>query len=204
MTVVASRRCAVVGVVAMSLVGALSGCSGGSSAAAGTTSATATTTSPPPTSASPTTTPTATPTVPPLSKFEGQAPVKVMRAWAAAIAKDINAGDKSATRANKLSVSAMVSINEFIVKDDAGVRYYPGPVPFTPTKVAVNGAKASISACWWAFGWGLKNTTKKPDEPRKIVATTTTLTKTKGVWRVDSSHTVTFSCAGVQVKGVAW
>ena len=155
-------------------------------------------------SPAPTATPTPTETLPPLSKYEGLAPVKTMRAWAAALAKDVNVGDKAAPRAAKLSVASMASTNEYIVKEDAGVRYWPGPVPFTPTKVTVTGSKATVLACWWAYGWGLKLSTKKPDEPRKIVPTKATLTKVKGVWRMDSAFTDKFSCAGVSVKGVAW
>lgn len=204
-TVVGSRRLAVVSLLAASLAGALGGCSGGSTAAAGTPTSTLVSSAVPSTSSpAPTATPTPTETLPPLSKYEGLAPVKTMRAWAAALAKDVNAGDKAAPRAAKLSVASMASTNQYIVKDDAGVRHYPGPFPFTPTKVTVSGAKATVLACWWSSGWGLSKVTKRPDEPRQLQPTKMTLVKRQGRWLMETAFVDKFNCAGVKVKGVAW
>lgn len=148
-------------------------------------------------------TPTPTPTERPLSRFEDESQVVVARKWADAMARSINAKDRSFKAAAPFMTKAgRERISGYAVQD-FGLRY-PGPAPFTPTDVEVTGKRAEISVCWWALGFALDPKTKRPADKRKIESATLFLKKEGARWKLDDQLTAQGDCSRVPVKGVAW
>jgi len=157
-------------------------------------------------SSSPTPTPTAseTPTTTPLSPYEDNPAVKVLRNWAYLLGKAVPARDAQLRRLNGvLQGQAMTSMRD-AVDSDLG-NEWPGPLPFTPVRVDVTGKRAKIDICFQTHGWSLDPKTHAPVEPdRKVIPAQMWLTKASGRWVIDGYYTSTITCSEVPVKGVAW
>jgi hypothetical protein len=152
---------------------------------------------------SPVPTPKQTPR--PLSTFEGRPQVEALRAWAAAYAKAINAGDTSYPTMRPLMTDAgFRGLVEYIAPDDEGL-HYPGPVPFTPTAVNATSRTARVPACTWVQGWAQDPATGKPARPKQIAPSYFTLQREAGRWRISGFYiTKGNECATTTVKGVRW
>ena len=175
---------------------------GGSDAKAADQPSTPASTSASPT---PTSTPTPTPSAAPLSPFEGKAPVKAARAWAAAQAKAVNRGDRSMSSLAKVATAQGIQVSQKLGQGDIDHHYYlPGPPPFTPVSVQVTGGRARLNTCFWTFGWSVDRATKKRVNKRKIQPIVLEVVKTGGRWKFDNGYQGTGDCSGVTVKGVQW
>ncbi|NNM44396.1 hypothetical protein [Knoellia koreensis] len=140
---------------------------------------------------------------PPLSKFEGQAPVKGLRAWAAAYAKAINSNDKTYKSAASTLTRNGLTVMPQVDGSDVGF-YYPGPVPLTPTKVATSGNRSIVSTCTWTKGFVQNRKTKLPAQKRLIEGVSYTMVRDGASWKVDTLNSSKSACASVSVKGVGW
>lgn len=171
----------------------LSGC-GGTPAPVGTPSPAVATTS---ASSKPTATAT------PLSRFEDQAPVKAVRTWLAAAARAVNAGDvRVRGAAGVLSAEGRRSMPGTL-SDDRG-RYYPGPMPFTPTRVDVTGATAKVYGCLTGDGFAEDRATHRPARGRKVLPVQFWLSRDGGHWRIDNLYDAAVACRRVRVVDVKW
>ncbi|MFZ5849241.1 MAG: hypothetical protein ACOYX5_17870 [Actinomycetota bacterium] len=148
-------------------------------------------------------TPSPTPTERPLSRFEDEPQVVVAREWAAAMARAVNEKDRALKGPARYMTAAGRERYRGYVEPDMGL-YYPGPMPFTPTDVTVNGRRAEISICWWARGFAQDPKTKRPADKRKIEPGTMFLKKQGGRWKLDDQLLAQGDCSQVPVKGVAW
>jgi len=185
------------GVLATLLAVSLTACGGGSSGDDPTSSPT-----PAPTTAAPS--PTAAPTTAaPLSRFEGQPPVKVLRAWAAAAAKDINARSHGLARARAYELPSGYTDFNYTVRKEFD-KYYPGPFPFTPVAVTRHGRTAQITTCLWAEGFALKHKGGPRAEKHGVVGALFTARKVGGAWKLADIAAATVDCSGVTIKGVTW
>jgi hypothetical protein len=160
----------------------------------------------PTTSVSPTPTPTPTPTpspsAKPLSKFEDEAPVKVARQWAAALATDVNNKDKSYPASGAVSTKKAQGYMGDFGNEDIGL-VYPGPLPFTPTRVTTAGGTATVTGCFWVQGWAQDPTTKLPARKRKISRLNIVLKKLGGTWKFDDFvFNTSGDCSSTPVKGL--
>jgi hypothetical protein len=181
------------------------GCGGGDASAGprpeGDTTSVATSASPTP---SPSPTEKATPEAPPLSRFEDRAPVRVARAFSAAVARAINHRQRGLGMAASYMTRHGQHVMPGYAAEDYG-RYLPGPNPFTPVGVEVHGKRATIPVCWESGGWAQDRKTKLPAEHRTVDPAKITLRKVGGTWKVDDLlWRKGGSCAQVPVKGVAW
>lgn len=158
--------------------------------------------SPSPTeSASPSPTPTETPTARPLSRFEDQPPVKAARRWAAAVAQDITEGSTNLPRSSRFTTADAATRFPAITAEDMGLRY-PGPLPFTPTRVDVSGRSAAVTVCLWAQGWGVDPETGQSEQARTIRPNVLRLVREGRAWKMDRLEAASHSCDGVRVRGV--
>jgi len=157
------------------------------------------------TSASPTPTPTPTPTSEPLSPFEDQAPVKAARAFLAAVARAVNAGDRSMKSVAPLATPAGVGVIALTVKSDLDrPATLPGPQPFTPVNVRKHGALATISTCMKTEGWSLDAKTHKRWEKPKVSPILIDMRRVGGQWKFDNTAFGTGDCSGVKITEVRW
>ena len=156
---------------------------------------------PSPSVKAPTSTPE--PSAKPLSRFEDEAPVIAAREWAGLLARAINREEPTMKTAAPLMTDAGRSRYPEYASTDYG-KYYPGPQPFTPTGVEVNGQKARISTCWWSLGFALDRQGGVPADKRQIDRVDLTLVREDGQWKVDDGVSLEGSCEGVPVKGVGW
>lgn len=144
--------------------------------------------------------PESTVTAKPLSPYEDERPVQVLRDWTAALALSINAGDEQLSRVAPLSTPE--GLDRFVGygTEDAGL-FYPGPLPFTPTAVNVEGDRATVPVCAWVQGWAQKPATKQPARPKQIRPTQFLLVRSGGEWKVDDFIDRAGACGSVPVKG---
>jgi hypothetical protein len=157
------------------------------------------------TSATPTPTPTPTPTAAPLSPFEGRPPVKALRSWADAAARDVNARQHDFPTARQFQVdTAKVRSDVAFSWQQDFDKYYPGPLPFSP--IAVSGAKrqSRVTTCVMSAGFSLKKQGGQPAEKREVIPVVFTMAKQSGTWLLAGIAGGTADCAGVTVKGVQW
>ena len=128
--------------------------------------------------------------------------MKALRAWSAAYAKSINARDYKFAAARPYLTSSGLALMGAISPSDRGL-YFPGPLPFTPTKVTVSGETAVVLTCAWSTGWAQNRKTKLPAQPRRVDSVQFTLKQSNG-WKLDSAGSTKGSCSSVSVKGVGW
>jgi hypothetical protein len=143
------------------------------------------------------------PTVKPLSRFEDEAPVKVARKWAAAFATAVNDRDRELRALAPLTTTEGLDRMVGYGAEDAGL-FYPGPLPFTPAGVRVDGAAAQVPMCLWAEGFALDRTTKQPPKPRLVAGAALTMAKQGGTWKVDDLVADDVDCSRINVKGRGW
>lgn len=136
----------------------------------------------------------------PLSDYEDAPQVQVARKFAAAIGRDISAGDKDLPRTDKYLSAQGRKRLPVHAAEDLGTTY-PGPLPFTPVAVRGDG---DIVTCMWTKGWGQDPKTGEPAAERLIAPIRIDMEKAKGTWKVANLYTSTADCAGVEVRGVKW
>lgn len=195
-------------------LGLLTGCGGNEAApqdaapASSSASAPATTTpssrtAPAPTVGAPKPKPAPTKTQTPLSRFEDRPVVKALRVFAAVSGRAVNANNMNYKPWLALMTPYARKTRAYYIKEDLGLKY-PGPLPFTPTAVYVNGAMATVKACVWVQGWGLSRTTGKPARAKQIVPATFYLRKSARTWLFDAMTVNRSSCSGASVQGRAF
>ena len=154
--------------------------------------------------ASVTPTPTITPSAAPLSRFENEPTVKVARLFAAAAGKSINDDEPTLQAAFPFLTMHGREVLPGQAAEDMKL-YYPGPLPFTPTSVDVQGPESAIvRVCLWVSGWGQSPATKLPAEKRRVEPGKFIMKKQSGSWRVHDLQDDGGNCSNVPVKGVAW
>jgi hypothetical protein len=142
-------------------------------------------------------------TAKPLSRFEDEAPVKVARTWAAAFATAVNDRDRGLRALAPLTTAEGLERMVGYGAEDAGL-LYPGPLPFTPVGVRVDGTAAQVPMCLWAEGFALDRKTKQPAKPRLIGEVALTMVKQGGAWKVDNLVADDVDCSRTNVKGRGW
>jgi hypothetical protein len=145
--------------------------------------------------------PTATEPTGPLSPFEKDPGVKVLRRHYAGLAEAVNAKNPNIADLTQTSTKARAARHAQIIKPDLGL-HYPGPIPFTPLATSVTGSTEKVAMCVISDGWAVNPTTGAPAHPEQVLRLTATLVKHGGAWRVDSIVRVPGSCAGVQIAEV--
>jgi hypothetical protein len=190
--------------VASALGGCLlvSACSGGGDASADEPTDVASSATP---TASATTTPTKSPkpAPEPLSRFEGDPAVKAARAWAAAAARSITAGQDDLAQAKPYMTPNGQQVIPPLAADEIGLKY-PGPVPFTPTSVDHAGSKATLDVCFWSAGFGLDRKTGQPSHARVVIPMQFAMVRQGGSWKINAFYSSQASCSKVPVKGVGF
>ena len=183
----------------------LTACGGSDEPAADEPVKATSTPSPSASSEAPSATPEAepTPTAKPLSRFEDEAPVKVARTWAAAFATAVNDRDRELRALAPLTTAEGHDRMVGYGAEDAGL-FYPGPLPFTPVGVRVDGTAAQVPMCLWAEGFALDRKTKQPAKPRLIGQVALTMVKQGGAWKVDNLVEDDVDCSRTNVKGRGW
>lgn len=194
-------RASVLGAPALAGFLLLASCgSGGDTAADEPRGATTSTTSSP----SPSTrAATPTPSADPLSRFEGDPAVKAARAWAAAAARSITAGQADLAQAEPYMTAHGQRVIPPLAKDEIGLKY-PGPVPFTPTGVDRTGSAATLDVCFWSAGFGLDKKTGQPAHGRRVIPMQMDMVRQGGSWKINAFYSSEASCSKVPVKGVGF
>jgi hypothetical protein len=183
---------------------ALSACGGEPKATHEPTAPTSATPTPP-SSPAPTPTLTATPTAEPLSRFEDRAPVEAARAWAVALAKAVNARERSLASIAPLMTAHGMDLAHYIARQDLTHGWLlPGPEPFTPVGLHVSGGVAKVDICLQYSGWSVSRKSGKTVRHRKVVAAVYQLRKVGGTWKFDDYYAGTADCADVEVREVRW
>ena len=160
----------------------------------------ASTTPAPPSSPAPTPTP-----MEPLSRFEDKAPVVAARAWEVALAKAVNARERSLASLVPLTTAHGMDLARYIAREDLAHGWLlPGPEPFTPVGLQVRGGVAKVDLCLQLSGWSVRPKTGKTVHKRKVAAAVYQFRKVEGAWKFDDYYAGTADCAGVDVRGVRW
>lgn len=159
-----------------------------------------------PTTASspPTPTPTAseTPTTVPLSPYENDPAVKVLREWAVVLGKGVPKSDLGGLRKVAKGQGLTSSVEGF--EADYG-NEWPGPQPLTPVRVTRSGTTAEVVFCMQSRGWSLDPKTHAPiSSKREVVAAQSSFVKTERGWMLTTFYSSDFDCSQIPVKGVAW
>jgi hypothetical protein len=179
----------------------VAGCGGADPTTKGPVSKSPSSSTPTPTEAS--STPAPTPTQRPLSRFENTPEVKVMRKWAVAYGKAVNAGDRSLRAVAPYSTAAGMKVFPKVGAEDFGT-YFPGPQPFTPVRIRVAGGTSVVTSCLWSDGWGQDPRTKLPARKRDIIPADLVFKKEAGHWKLDTLNEGRNDCSQVPVKGIPW
>lgn len=147
--------------------------------------------------------PTPTATTAPLSPFESRAQVEVMRRWAALMERAINRREASLSSLAPVATPQGIGVFRNVYADDLAHGYrWPGPQPFTPTKVTVAGTAASVSACLELSGWSVDRHSGKRVRKRSASAGVFTFVRHGGTWKIDNAAPGAFSCAKVKVREI--
>jgi len=147
--------------------------------------------------------PTPTPTAEPLSPFEDLPPVKAARAWAVAMARAVNAGDRSVAAVAPLATARGLDLSRTLAKADIDANLLrPGPAPFTPVNVQVKKRNAKLSLCYLTYGWSVDRKTNKPAEARKVEAIVFDMRRVEGRWKFEYGQQGTGDCKGVHITPV--
>jgi hypothetical protein len=185
------------------LVPSLAACGGDDKAAAEKPAEATTSATPSSSSATPTPTPTPSPTLRPLSRFEDRVQVEVARKWAAAAAKSSSADDKTMSRIKPFVTPSGLTKMQGYFAEDIG-KLFPGPVPFTPINVRVEGGTAKVPMCMWTGGFAVDPKTKKPTDARRIDAGVFLMVRSGGKWKINDMVYAPHDCSKVVVKGRAF
>lgn len=145
----------------------------------------------------------ATSTVAPLSRFEDDPAVRGARAWAQAIATDINKGDLAFAASTPLTVpAARKDLKFYASKDIAAKLQYPGPLPFAPVRVHTAGTMSTVVTCTWTQGWGIDPSTHKPVQKRTIAGDDFVMKKTASGYKFVNLIDNSTDCSDINVKGI--
>jgi hypothetical protein len=136
----------------------------------------------------------------PTSPFEDRAQVQVARQWAMLVALSINDQETDLGAAGRLMTAHGRDVLPPLFTHEYG-RSYPGPVPFTPTKIAVEGDRAAVALCLVSAGFSRAAGTTDTDA-RRVDAARLTFVRTGGEWQVDELQSRTGSCADVTVEDI--
>lgn len=143
------------------------------------------------------------PTATPLSAFEDRAPVKVMRRWGVLVEQSINRRNATLSSLAPVTTRRGMAVFRTVFADDLAHGYrWPGPQPFTPTRVTVSGGTATVSACLELSGWSIDRRTGKQVHKRSVSPGVFVLVERGTSWKIDNAATGTFSCAKVKVREV--
>jgi hypothetical protein len=198
-----TRRASVLVASALSGSLLLASCGGGDDASADEPTDVSSASAAPTASATPTPTKTSRPAPEPLSRFEGDPAVKAARAWAAAAARSITAGQEDLARAKPYMTPNGQRVIPPLAADEIGLEY-PGPVPFTPTSVDHAGSGATLQVCFWSAGFGLDRKTGQPAHAREVIPMQFAMVRQGGSWKIDAFYSSKSSCSKVPVKGVGF
>lgn len=153
-------------------------------------------------SPTPTPTETETPTTAPLSPYENDAAVKVVREWAVILGKGVPQGNLS--RLSKVSTGEALSATKSGFDGDFG-NEWPGPQPLTPVVVKRSGATTTVDLCYLAKGWSQDPKTHAPVSGKRLVEPARfTLEKRAGRWLITTIYSSDIDCSDIPVKGVSW
>lgn len=171
----------------------LSGCGNdGATAADGPTSVPVATTTP----ASPTTATSA-----PLSRFEDRAPVQALRRWAVLMEHAVNRRDTSLHSLAPVATPSGITLLRRVFASDLRHGYtWPGPQPFTPTRVTVSGKTATVSLCLELSGWSQDRRHGRAIHKRAVSPGVFTMVRRGSAWKLDDAATGSFSCSHVKVS----
>jgi hypothetical protein len=182
----------------------LAGCGGSENEAVDQPAEASSTPSATPTSEEPSATPEPEPTAKPLSRFEDEPTVKVARTWASVYATAVNDRDEQLRAIAPLTTAEGLDRMVGYGAEDAGL-FYPGPLPFTPVGVRVDGSTATVPMCMWVEGFALDRTTKQPAKPRLVEGVDMLLQKQDKKWKIDAVALADgVDCSRVSVKGRGW
>lgn len=156
-------------------------------------------------SSAPVSSPTPTPTkTTPLSPFEQDPAVVAFRSWAAQVARTINERKIDEPALDALMTASFAKGIRGITSGEIGHRY-PGPVPFTPTRVTVTSSSArDLHLCVIDDGYSLNPKTGKPFAARHVQPIDASAVKFNGRWLVSKFDGASFSCAGVKIPEPSW
>ncbi|WP_460791060.1 hypothetical protein [Nocardioides maradonensis] len=153
------------------------------------------------TSASPKPTETATP----LSAFEDRAPVQGLRAWGTAAGRAVDKHDTALRSLRTFTTPAGHAASLALLHTDLTSGYrWPGPQPFTPTEVTVQGDVASVVGCFQTSGWSVDPATHHRVGKRIVGSYRIGMRRVGGRWRFDSVASTPGSCKKVVVREVKW
>jgi hypothetical protein len=159
----------------------------------------------PSTTAPSSTSPTPSPSqAKPLSPFEHDPAVSALRTWAAQVGRTINKG-----KINDVDLQALMTPNlsgsmRALSGGEIG-HTYPGPLPFTPTRVTVGSASSrDVHICIVAGGYSLNPKTGKPFSKYRKQAIDAGAALSNGRWLVSKFVLATFSCSSVKIPEPTW
>ncbi|MGL5811296.1 MAG: hypothetical protein ACRCYQ_15250 [Nocardioides sp.] len=141
----------------------------------------------------------------PLSKFEGDPSVKVVRVFMRKLGKAVNAGETGldGKRFKKILTKRAKRRLPILIREDEG-QYFPGPIPLTPVRVTGDGRRKLVGVCAQLRGWGQDPKTKLPAFKRRIDAAEFVVVKKKKRWKVHDAYQSPVKCDQVRVVGVPW
>lgn len=139
----------------------------------------------------------------PQSPYESEPAVKAVRAWFAAIARDVNKGRMELPSASKLAIGQAREEMPDLMRSDAGL-HYPGPLPMTPVGVVEQGKETVVTACAMNNGFATRPGETKPARKKEIQPVKFTVVKQKGGFVVKEIYSSDAACEGVEVEGVRW
>ena len=137
----------------------------------------------------------------PTSNFEDRDHVVVARTWATLAARSINDGETNLGAAKALMTTHGRDVLPGLFTAEFG-RFYPGPIPFTPTVVSVQGSRAAIAICLVSAGFSRVSCTTTTDA-RRVVSARLTFIRPGGEWKVDELQARPGSCDNVTVEDLA-
>lgn len=138
------------------------------------------------------------------SSYDDQPPVRAVRAWNAAVGRSINAGDASLSRVRRLATAEGLAVSRKLAAGDIQRRtIWPGPEPFTPVEVSVQGRQARVTVCLLSRGWSVERKTGKPVNARRVVPAAYVL-KNQGGWKFVNVYDATADCTGVSLPETKW
>ncbi|HEX2895512.1 MAG TPA: hypothetical protein VHO29_16035 [Marmoricola sp.] len=141
----------------------------------------------------------------PLSRFEGEAPVKATRGYVEAVGKAVNAGDATLSSVRRLATPAGLKASRYVFRADLAHGYHwPGPEPYTPTAVRTKGDSATVSACMLIRGWSVRAATGSTVGRRTVTPVLFEMRRVAGAWKFDALYTGTGDCRTVEISEVRW
>lgn len=140
----------------------------------------------------------------PLSPFEHDPAVSAFRTWAAQVARTINEGKINDADLSALMTPSLSKSMRVLTGGEIG-HAYPGPLPFTPTRVTVTSAtRRDLRLCVVDDGFSLNPKTHKPFARRHVQPIDAGAALSNGRWLVSKFDGASFSCAGVKIAEPSW